>query len=65
MATALEKIDKIENIRDDGTSTKLSDQAASTKDSESTMDNGKKSMEFVYREKKKNPSMFSRKCKYE
>jgi hypothetical protein len=35
MATAVEKIDKIENIHD-GTSTKLSDQTAS----ESTMENG-------------------------
>lgn len=30
MATAIEKIDKIENVHDDGTSTKLSDQTSST-----------------------------------
>lgn len=36
MATAVEKMDKIENIHDDGTSTKLSDQTAT----ESTMENG-------------------------
>lgn len=42
MATALEKFDKIENIRDDGASTKHSDQTASTKESSSTMENGEK-----------------------
>lgn len=40
MATAIEKIDKIENVQDDGTSTKLSDQTTTTRESESTMDNG-------------------------
>lgn len=40
MAT-IEKIEKIENIHDDGASTRASDIAASSRDSESTMDNGK------------------------
>lgn len=45
MATAIEKIEKIENVHDDGTSTRLSEQAASSRDSESTMDNGKARLE--------------------
>lgn len=45
MATALEKIDKIENIHDEGTSTKLLEQSikitVNTKESEPIMENGK------------------------
>ncbi|CRL00174.1 CLUMA_CG013449, isoform A [Clunio marinus] len=41
MATALEKIEKIENIRDDGASTRLSDVTATPRESESTMENAK------------------------
>lgn len=40
MATALEKFDKIDNVHDDGASTKLSDQTTTTKASESTLENG-------------------------
>lgn len=46
MATAaIEKIEKIENVHDDGASTRASDIAASSRDSESTMDNGKARLE--------------------
>lgn len=40
MATALEKLkfDKIENVHDDGTSTKLSE--ATSKESDTTVENG-------------------------
>lgn len=44
MATALEKIDKIENIHEEGTSVKLSELSTvitvNTKESEPIMDNG-------------------------
>lgn len=42
MATALEKFDKIENVHDDGTSTKLSDHTLTTRESESNMETGKR-----------------------
>lgn len=41
MATAVEKFDKIENIHDDGASTRNSDLTATTKESDSTTENGK------------------------
>lgn len=42
MATALEKFDKIENVHDDGTSTKFSDHTLTTKGSETNMETGKR-----------------------
>lgn len=66
MATAIEKIEKIENIHDDGTSTKLSDQTVSAKESDTTMENGKKSLKMSWdsvNEMKKLPQVHE-KCKF-
>lgn len=49
MATALEKFDKIENVHDDGTSTKFSDHTLTTKGSETNMETGKRLFKQVWK----------------
>lgn len=63
MATALEKFDKIENVHEDGTSTKLSDRTLTTRESESNMETGKGLMKSATRKKKLSKCPW--KCKLE
>lgn len=65
MATALEKLkfDKIENVHDDGTSTKLSEHTATSKESDATVENGEETRCSHWNVGTKVLSKESRKCK--
>lgn len=63
MATAVEKIEKIENVHDDGTSTKLSEPTTTTRESEPVVDSGKFRLQGVEHTRENSTSKVLTNCK--